>query len=158
MRTRTRKSRVFWNYGLALLSKRGADEIPYPPDSDTFATRAPFEWEKMRKRKSWIKIFWSLGGRLGFYTSRAFHIFSFWHFLKFYSRIRTDSDSEQIPKPYRFEISSESESVRNRNLFGIGIRSDSGNTVLQKMDSASHHIFKRLFDNAKRFQNIGEIK
>jgi len=99
--------------------------------------RAPFEWEKMRKRKSWIKIFWSLGGRLGFYTSRALHTLSFWHPSKFPSRIRTDPDPEQTPKPYRPETSSESESARNRNLHGIGIRSDSG-IKFQKMSKTEN--------------------
>jgi hypothetical protein len=41
------------------------------------------------------------------------------------SRIRTDSDSEQIPIPNGFRFRTDFKSVWFRNLYGIGIRSDS---------------------------------
>ena len=63
-------------------------------------------------------MFWR-GGRVQL-TRRALSHFQFLTFFDFFSRIRTDSDSVQIPKPYIFEISTESESVRNRNLYGFG--------------------------------------
>ena len=51
---------------------------------------------------------------------------TFFSFVEFgVSRIRTDSDSVQIPIPNGFRFRTDFKSVWFRNLYGIGIRSDS---------------------------------